>query len=77
MPRKTRSPNGEEDHIVVNLPPIERRSLMESAMHTRTTRLDRAIVAAFLLALLALLAVFLTPVITSLIRDVPHLFTGP
>jgi hypothetical protein len=76
MPRRARSLAEEDDHVVVNLPSIERRSLMESGMRTKTTRLEVVIVGAFLVALLLILGYFLTPVITSLIGHLPDLFTN-
>jgi hypothetical protein len=76
MPQKPRSLAEEERYLVVNLPPIERRSLMESGMRRKTTRLDVIIVIGFLLGLVGLLGVFLVPVITSLIHHIPDLFTS-
>lgn len=73
MPRRTRSLAEEENYLVVNLPPIERRSLTESAMKRKTTRLDVVIVIAFVIALLGILGVFLTPVITTFINHIPDL----
>lgn len=58
MPRKIRSLADEEDYVSVNMPPIERRSLMEMGMRRKTTRLDIAVVAVFLILLLAILAYF-------------------
>lgn len=76
MPHKTRSLADEEKYLVVNLPPIERRSLMESAMRRRTTRFDVIVVVAFVVALITLLSFFLAPVISGLIRHIPDLFTS-
>lgn len=59
MPRKIRRLADEEDYVSVNMPPIERRSLMEMGMRRRTTRLDIAVVAVFLILLLAVLAYFI------------------
>jgi hypothetical protein len=56
MPRKIRSLADEEDYVSLNMPPIERRSLMEMGMRRKTTRLDIVVVAVFLLMLLAALA---------------------
>ncbi len=58
MPRKIRSLADEENYVSVNMPPIEHRSLMEMGMRRRTTRSDIAIVAVFLILLLAVLAYF-------------------
>jgi hypothetical protein len=76
MPRRPRSLADEENYVVVNLPPIGRRSLMESGMCRKTTRLDVVVVIAFLLALLGLLGVFLVPVLANLIHHLPDLFTN-
>lgn len=60
----------------LSLPSIERRSLMESGMRRRTTRLDVAVVVAFFIVLVALLGVFLMPVLTKLVAHLPDLFNG-
>jgi hypothetical protein len=58
MPRKIRSLAEEKDYVCVNMPPLERRSLMEMGMRRKTTRLDVVVVAVFLIVLLAGLAYF-------------------
>ena len=47
------------DREVKHLAPLWRRSLMESDMRKETTRADMVIVALFLIALVALLVIFL------------------
>ena len=44
---------------VKHLPPLWRRSLLESKMRKETTRLDMVIVALFFIALVAILVVYL------------------
>jgi hypothetical protein len=46
-------------------------------MRARATRLDLAVVALFFLALLAILAVFLAPIVVTLIHHVPDLIARP
>jgi hypothetical protein len=74
--RRVRSLADERDHASLNLPSIERRSLMESGMRRPTTRIDYAVVAVFFVLLLALLTYFLVPVLSTLIRHIPDLFTS-
>jgi uncharacterized membrane protein YqhA len=76
MSRKVRSLADEQDHVSLNMPSIEHRSLMESGMRRPTTRWDMVIVAVFFVALAALLVYFLVPVMTTLIRHIPDLFTS-
>jgi hypothetical protein len=77
MARRKRSlADDEEKYVVVNMPPIERRSLMESGMRRKTTRVDVFIVIGFLIGLLVVLTVFLIPVLTTLIHHIPDLFTS-
>jgi hypothetical protein len=47
------------DREVKRLPPIWRRSLLESKMNKETTRTDMVIVALFLIALVAILVYYL------------------
>ena len=67
---RTRGP----ELVVGNLPPIERRCLMESGMRTKATRGDLAVIAAFFVGLLALAVVYLVPLVGSLIHHIPDLF---
>ena len=76
MPRKIRTLADERDHSSLNMPSIERRSLMESGMRRPTTRFDLVVIALFLVALLALLGYFLAPMIATLVRHIPDLFNG-
>ncbi len=74
--RRIRTLADEEDYVALNLPSIERRSLMESGMRSRSTRAEMMIVAVFLLGLLLVLACFFVPVLVSLIAHIPDLFTN-
>lgn len=58
IPRKIRSLSDENDYVSLNMPPIERRSLMEMGMRRKTTRLDVVVVVVFLIILLGALAYF-------------------
>jgi len=58
MPRKIRSLAEEADYVALNMPPIERRSLMEMGMRRKTTPLDVLVVAVFCVLVVALLAYF-------------------
>jgi hypothetical protein len=57
--RKIRTLAEEEEYSSPTMPSIERRSLMESGMRRKTTKLDMVIVVLFLLALAAILVYFL------------------
>jgi len=60
MPRKKIRTLAEEDNYASrSMPSIGRRSLMESGMRRKSTRLDMVIVALFLVALVAILAYYL------------------
>lgn len=74
--KKIRSIAEEREYVSLSLPSIERRSLMESGMRHRTTRLDVAIVVVFVLVLVAILGVFLEPVLAKLIAHLPDLFNS-
>lgn len=76
MARGARSLAEEERHRVQNLPPVGRRSLMESGIRRKATRLDVIIVLAFFVALLAVLTIFLGPLIPPLLHHLPDLFTS-
>ena len=76
MARKIRTLAEEENYVSLNMPPIERRSLMEMGMRRKTTHLDIVVVAVFFGALLALLGYFLVPVLATLVSHIPDLFTN-
>jgi len=60
MPRKKIRTLAEEDNYASrSMPSIGRRSLMESGMRRKSTRLDMVIVALFLVALVAILVYYL------------------
>lgn len=61
---------------MARLPPVERRSLMESGMRNPTTRADVAIVVGFFVALLVLIGVFVVPLVANLIHHIPELFAN-
>ena len=74
--KKIRSLAQEEDYVSLSLPSIERRSLMESGMRRRTTRLDVIVVVVFFIALVALLTVLFGPAVVKLVRQLPDLVNG-
>ena len=76
VPRKIKTFAQERDYTSLTMPPIERRSLMESGMRRPTTRFDLLVIAVFLVALLAVLAYFLVPLIATLIDHVPDLIVS-